>query len=540
MLKNFFIILIITVLTASLITGCGENNGFLGETLEEKEMITSSEVNISIEKIRTLNPIITKDEDAFYINKLIYEGLFGFDKDLNIISVLADDYTYGEGGYSVAIKLKKGVKWHDGRELTAEDVKFTIESYQNASYTGNTLYTSYINNIKYVKLDREDPYRLEISFITNDNISMSNFTFPIIPKHQFKNVSAAKLASEGFIPIGTGPYKVVEYNELTHITLIGNELYYNGNIPQNTMNFQIMPDKLAAINLMEMNNISLIFSKDIDRDTLYSNKDVNVVSFISNEVELVGFNFKNSNMKNKKVRKAIANAINVKEIIEAGYFKNGIINDNIYYPNYLGIKSDENQYHYDILNSRKLLTEAGYIDRDGDGIVESVNNEKLVIRVLVNSEDQQRIAAAQIIKNGLDKLPIESFIIYKDWTSYNSDLAKGDFDIFIGGFQFRENYDMRSLLHTNYANVIGYSNPALDILLDKMESGISSEEKKNTFTKIKNILNDDLPYYCLLYKTYGAIASTALEGEIKSNFYNLYNGCQTWKCVYEKPAVVAE
>ena len=160
--------------------------------------------------------------------------------------------------------------------------------------------------------------------------------------------------------------------------------------------------------------------------------------------------------------------------------------------------------------------------------------------VLVNSEDQQRTAAAQIIKNGLDKLPIQSYIINKDWSAYNTDLSKGNFDIFIGGYQLKDNYDMRSMLHTNYLNVIGYSNPTLDVLLDKMESGISKNEKKSTFTKIKAILNEDLPYFCLLYKTYGAIASPALKGEIKPYFYNLYNGCENWSCVFEKPAVVAE
>ena len=68
--------------------------------------------------------------------------------------------------------------------------------------------------------------------------------------------------------------------------------------------FETFPDKKDAINLMEVNNISLIFSKEADRNTRYQNQDVNVVSFLSNEVELLGFNFRNAAMKNKLCEKS--------------------------------------------------------------------------------------------------------------------------------------------------------------------------------------------------------------------------------------------
>ncbi|MBR0596699.1 ABC transporter substrate-binding protein [Sinanaerobacter chloroacetimidivorans] len=537
MLKKFIAIGTAVLIAASGLTGCGETTSFLGGNPEEKvETVTSSEIYIPIEKIRTLNPVIAKDEDAYYINKLIYDGLFGFNENLGLVSQLADSYSYSQDGSSVTLNLKRGILWHDGQEVTADDVKFSIEAYINASYTNVTLYTSYVQNISSVKLVKNDPYQLEVYFKQNNQISLENFTFPIIPKHKFKSLDATRTASEGFIPVGTGAYRVVDINELSHIILKGNENYHGGYTPKNTLHFQIMPDKVNAINLMEVNNISLTYSKEIDRDTIYTNKDVNVVPFPSNEVELIGFNFRNNALVNKKVRQAIACAIDTQEILEAGYFKNGMFNDNIYYPNFLGVASSENNYKFDITRAKALLTEAGYIDRNGDGLVENALNEEVSINILVNAEDQSRIAAAEIIKKGLDKLPIRSNIITKDWNGYQSDLASGNFDIYLGGYQIKETYDMRPFLHTGFGNVIGYSNPALDLLLDKMESGISVKDRASTYTKIKDILTDDLPYFCLLYKTYGAIASPSLQGEIKPYFNNLYHGCEKWFNVYEIPA----
>lgn len=541
MKKGFIAIVVILIITTLSLTGCEETPNFLGgKTEHEKNTVQSSEVYIPIEKIRTLNPIITKDEDAYYVNKLVYEGLFGFDKNLALTNHLADNYVYAEDGSSVTIRLKQGILWQDGQVLTAADVKFTIDALTSASYSNSTMYASSMSNIKYTKLDSQDPYSITIYFTNYNNISMTNFTFPIIPRHQFKSVEDAKQLRSNFIPIGTGPYTVTSYNELSHITLKGNQKYHGGDIPDNTLNFEIIPKKRDAINLMDVNNISLTFSKEIDRDTIYTNKDVNIVNFPSNEVELVGYNFRNIALKDKRVRRAIAGAIDTQEITESAYFKNGVQNDTIYYPDFLGISSGEAINGFDTKKAKELLTEAGYLDRNGDGLVENLNNEPITINILVNSEDPSRTAAAQIIKEGLDQLPIKSYITSKDWNGYNTDLASGNFDIYVGGYQIKENYDLRFLLHTNYGNLIGYSNTGLDILLDYMESGLSKKDREATYSRIKDILTDEVPYTCLLYKTYGAIASPTLEGELKPSFFNLYQGCEKWYSIFEEAAEPAE
>ncbi|MDD3169550.1 MAG: ABC transporter substrate-binding protein, partial [Eubacteriales bacterium] len=340
MLKKIIAVSAIFIIIISSLSGCGETTNFLGGAAqEEKKTIRSDEVFIPIEKIRTLNPIVTKDEDAYYVNKLIYEGLFGFDKNLALTNILADNYSYGQDATSVTINLKRGIAWQDGKELTAEDVKFTMDVIANAAYSNSTLYSTDISNVKYTKLNNKDPYQITIYFTNSQNIALSNFTFPIIPKHQFKNIEAAKKADPGFIPVGTGIYKVVDFNELSHIILKANENHHGGKLPTNTLNFQIIPEKRDAINLMDVNNISITFSKDLDRDTIYTNKDVSVINFPSNEAELIGFNFRSQVLKDAEVRKAIASSIDTVEIIESAYYKNGIQNDTIYFPNFLGVNS---------------------------------------------------------------------------------------------------------------------------------------------------------------------------------------------------------
>ena len=118
MAKKFIAIAAILIITLSSLAGCGETTNFLGGTTEqEKNTVRSDEVYIPIEKVRTLNPIITKDEDAYYVDKLIYEGLFGLDENLALDNVLADNYSYAPDGTSVTVNLKHGIYWQDGKEL---------------------------------------------------------------------------------------------------------------------------------------------------------------------------------------------------------------------------------------------------------------------------------------------------------------------------------------------------------------------------------------------------------------------------------------
>ena len=94
--------------------------------------------------------------------------------------------------------------------------------------------------------------------------------------------------------------------------------------------------------------------------------------------------------------------------------------------------------------------------------------------------------------------------------------------------------DLRDILSTDgTSNFIGYSNTKLDRYLNQMGFGIEEDTAVNKYKQIKQVINSDLPYYCVLYKTYGAIKAPSLEGTVSPSFNNYYYGCGNWKCKYE-------
>ena len=536
--KRYKILIAAFALLLFIMAGCGGEGVFLGGGGEVKYRVERT-IYLPMEKVRTLNPMISKDEDTYQISKLIYDSLFELDSNLEPQKKLADSFSYSEDKLTLTIDLKKGVKWHDGEELTAADVKFSIDAYINLSYGNETLYSSYVANIKSVSTVKSDIYRVIITFKSPGNVGTENLVFPILPSHQFRRPSDVRQATDAFMPIGTGPYKVISYNNLSKLVLGANNDYYS-DAPKNNLEFTIFPQKKDAINLIDIGSISLIINDGMDRDTLISNMNVNTVNFVSNRAEFIAFNMRSALMNDENIRKAVAYAVDSDEIIESAYLKSGIPSNTIYYPYYFGNRDDEELYPYDIDKAAELVAEAGFRDVDGDGYVEDKDGEHISAEILVNSDDQSRVAASQIIKNALDKLSLDTYIIYCDRDEYLSRIAAGEYDMYIGGYAFNERYDLRDILYSGNGNITGYSNQDIDDLLDEMQSGISNAQKADTFQKVNSILEDELPYYCILYKTYGAISTSALEGEVGPLFNNYFKGCGEWVCQYEIPAVVAE
>ena len=92
--------------------------------------------------------------------------------------------------------------------------------------------------------------------------------------------------------------------------------------------------------------------------------------------------------------------------------------------------------------------------------------------------------------------------------------------------------DMRALLGYDETNMSRFEDPELIELLDKLRSGLSVEDMKEVYLKIRDITTDEVPYYCLMYRTYGAMLATSFEGEPAPVWNRFYNGCGSWKSKY--------
>ncbi|NLK71779.1 MAG: ABC transporter substrate-binding protein [Clostridiales bacterium] len=527
-LKN--IILIIVFASILFAAGCGPSlQDNKGENVQPIPEIIN-EVSIPILKYKTVNPFVSKDQSIYFIDKLIYEGLIDLDEYLRPMPLLAESWEYQNDGYELIFHLKKNVLWHDGNVFSANDVVYTINTLKNNNKYPPSKYKFYVSNIK--KIDKIDDYTVKIIFNSNYDNSIERFIFPIFSQKYNASVGNVYEDIAGYTPVGTGPYKIDEIEKLKYIKLCSFENYWGKEKALNSLIFKVVPSSEEAIQLLEIDDIQIAFSYNYDWEKYREDRSLSIYNFPTNELEVLGFNIKNEVLSDRRVRQAISFAINRDDIINT-YLGAGIKSDNLYPPYYLNINESKGLYPYSPAKALYLLQEAGFENRDSDRYLEDMNGNELSFNILVNEENKDRIDSAKIINKSLDKIGVSSNIIYVSFDEYESYLEQGKFDLFLGGWSTSPLVDLRFILHSNL-NKTGYVNTYLDFLLADLQRNHTIEEKEKIFEEIQNILNEDVPYYCLLYKNYGVIAKNNLVGDIKSRFFDIYNGSESWQIIKPK------
>ena len=515
-----------------IVSGCNASIENSEEAPQKKGIpVILNEVSIPMLNYKTLNPVVSKDESIYYLNKLIYESLVDLDKSLKAVPLLAEKWEYLQDGHELILYLQKNVIWHNGSEFSSDDVVFTINTYLNNKQHEPSPYKIFLANIN--KVEKVDEHTVRIIFKNNYDNSIEHFVFPILPEDA--SSGNIYINTTGFIPVGTGPYIVEEIEKLKYIKLKGNKQYWGDQKPLNNLTFKIVPSPEESIGLLEINDIHIAYSHTTDWGKYKEDKSLSIHEFISNEVEFIGFNFKNEALSDRRVRQAICHAIDTEEIIKHIYLGAAAESDSIFYPDYLK-ESDSNSknfYNFNQDKSKELLKEAGYEDRNNNSVLEDINGKELSINLLVNSENKNRMDCAKIIKKSLDKIGIFTNIIYVGFDTYTQQINRGDFDLYLGGWHVSHLMDFRFALHSEYGNSIHYHNDYLNYLLVELQRNHTDEKKEELLDEIETIIGEDLPYYCLLYKKYGAVSTNELVGEIDPVFFDFYSGAKTWQIIRE-------
>lgn len=374
-MKKSFILISILILTL-VFTGC-ENAIPLFRNSDTDKFKESGKVHIAMESVRSLNPTNSKDEDTYYISYLLFDSLFALDSNLTPTPVLVDSYSYDENGRALQLKLKNDIKFSDASSLDAYDVKYSIDSYM--ANRNKHVYSDKVETISYVNVISEN--ELIINFSSEDNAGLDNLVFPILSSQQDQIDTK---------PVGSGPYKVKSYDIGKGITLIPNKSYREEIEVDNRLIFDILPNKEDALKMLGVGMVSFAVSEDINRDVVLKNPDIKIKTIISNEVDWLAFNFNSEILSNNYMRKAIATAIDRKEVIDSAYFNNGVQSDTIYFPGYLGVGSSGNQYSYDENLAKDFIKKAGFEDKNNDGYCDDKNGNRIELNIVTDEDNQSK------------------------------------------------------------------------------------------------------------------------------------------------------
>ena len=476
---------------------------------------------LAAERFDTLNPLVSQSEDVYYISKLIYDGLFEFDENMNAAPKLVQEYTVDTEKAAIHIELKEGVKWHSGKSLKAEDVRFTVNAIKQAG--SKSPYYNKCSRIMYVNV--QNNRELTIYFNNNYDCSLDMLTFPIVPSADYDNAYQFVVDTENFKPDGTGMYEYASYNYLKRLRLKPNEDYYE-TAATNKIYISILPDSSYASALTEINEVTCYIDKSADGYSTVMDKDLAMYDIISGQVEFVVFNTKKANLSSEKMRRAIAYGIDSEKIVKNAYASDAVLADTLYYPNFLGVAETGQMSDYNYEKAKELLAELGLADVDADGLLEDASGNSVSFTILVKKSNAQRVSAGRIIKKNLETLGIEANVKALSAKEYKQAVAAKNFDLLIAGCEMEETYDLREFF--NGKNDWGYYDGDLLAKVRELERLYSEEEQKDKYIQVKEALLEQMPYYTLCYKKMRLVGISTFTAESLPTFDNIYKNCNTW------------
>ena len=259
-----------------------------------------------------LNPILAGDSASSTINSYIFNGLLKYDKDLNLVCDLAENYEILNNGLQILFKLKKNILWHDGKSFTVHDVKFTYDKLIDEKT--RTPFSSDYLAIK--KFNIIDDYTFAVEYNEPFAPILESWCMGIIPKHIFdtEDINTSKYNRQ---PIGTGQFKFEKWITDQKIVLSANPDYYEGKPYIEKYLFRIIPDQ--SVQFLELRNETIDeISLTPDQWNAYPIffKEYNKYSYPSFSFTFLGFNLLKEPYDNKKFRQAINYAIDKQDIIK--------------------------------------------------------------------------------------------------------------------------------------------------------------------------------------------------------------------------------
>lgn len=540
MVKRFLVGLLAVALLAA---GCStkSNNGQPGPAPEGNKPVEGGTLNLSMYSAPkgVFNPVLYDEKYDGNVIGLVFNGLLRTNEKLEWICDLCQTFEISPDNKTVTFTLRDGLKWHDGKPVTTKDVAFTFMTMLHPDYPGvrTSDYSALLgvdamlteryalnDDVEAKKVTKEDAAAKikaswekwlagdgktaihviddkKISFTTTEPYAplLQNLAFSIIPEHAFAGVEISKMADAPATkkPIGTGPYKFVEYVTDQYVRLERNPDYFMGKPYIQNVIYKIA-NQDVAISQLQAGELDYLESNPKDVELLKDDKNIQVVSNQDFGYQYMGFNFDNPLFKDKTVRQAIMYAIDRNSMVKTllqGY--GTVMNSHI--PPVMQWAYDASQlnpYPYNQQKAQELLAQAGWKDKNADGYL-TKDGKVFEFTLVYPSGNTVRMASAPLIQANLKAVGIKANTQMLEFAS----LSKAVFDdrkmdAWLAGWSLSLDPDPGSIFlpDNKWGKVTGWTNPRSEELIKSGTKKIKPEERRPIYVEWAKILNDELPY----------------------------------------------
>jgi peptide/nickel transport system substrate-binding protein/microcin C transport system substrate-binding protein len=463
------------------------------------------------------------------------------ERDLNTyewIPAIAEKWEISRDNREFTFKLRKDAYFHDGSRVTAEDVKFSFEEAKRQSLSGK-FGSAFMDGLKSIEIIDSQTIKFHAKDTYYQNFGTIYYVY-IIPKHIYGVVNARRSAGEGFVC--AGPYKFESWDLKKKIVLKKFDRWFGRNQSEwagyynfDTIVFHFIQNNSKLVDLIAKKQVDyspvVTFNKKSDKRVKKLAKRVVNKTPMSSLV--VGVNFRNSVLKDQRVRRALSLLFD-RESINRKFFEKAFELANGPFPLNSNYNSGGPSLEFSPSRARALLTEAGWLDSNGDGVLDKSSKDSLQNLELVlafNNRTYEPALSAWVAEARKSGVVIK--MRYYEGLSIFDSVERDNVDLWTFNLmddQIEE--DPTAIYHSPQMGQIGYNlgnyvNPEVDRLLEDARMTVQYKKRIESFRKLGNMLRDDLPFiYLFSSKNIDYLVSDRVGRPADTFNYGI--GVETW------------
>jgi oligopeptide transport system substrate-binding protein len=510
-----------------LVAGCGDRKGgFSNRGSAAKENV----FRYPIPSLTTVDPAMVQDGDTIDVLQQVYEGLTAWSPENTPVGNLAESWEVSPDGKTYTFKIRQGVKFHSGREVKAEDFKYSLERVADPALNSPTVLT-YLGDIVGLK-DKVEKRAKEISgvkvvddstlTITIDKprpYFLARLTYPasFVVDKDFAKMGVEITDVKGMI--GTGPYKAERFEPEQIVILASNKDYWGGAPAIDKIERPTIKDALTRLNKFKNGEVDLT---RIERSDIAGIQNDSALKdqlhlFDRPSMYYMGMNVGMAPFDNKLVRQAFAYAIDRNKITADVL---GGVNSPakaIIPPGIPGYRENAPSFDHDPAKAKQLLSEAGY--PNGQGFPKVVMYHR-------DGQPDVKLVAEALVTQLRQNLGIEATTQEVPWATYLARHNKDELPLFHmrWGADYLDAENFLSVLLAGYSNEnhVKYRNPTYDALCGKADTLIGSEsERIKLYQQAEDIVLNDAPFVPIYYEKQAELISPRVKDMRESAFGHL-------------------
>jgi peptide/nickel transport system substrate-binding protein len=453
---------------------------------------TAGELVMMLEKrVETFDPRVSADSAAERLRQLIFNALTRKNEKFEPVGDLAESFTNSPDYKTFTFRLRPNVKFHDGRVLSAADVKYTFDTMLAKGFR-SAKKIELEGALESVALDPANP----LSIVFNCKMPFPGLPNALVPVGIIPEGSTDTQPKQ---PIGTGPFRFVSYTEDQEIVLAAYKDFFAGAPNIESLRIKIIPDNSTRESELRKGSVDLAINADFDPVTIEGlQKAENIKVDLAEGTNLthLGVNLLDPILKDQRVRQALAYGIDREQIIRDVLRSQARPAHSILPPSQEIYEPSVTQYNYNPNRAKQLLDEAGRPEKDGQPRL------KLTLKTSTISLARK---TGEALQEQLRRIGVQVELQSLEQQKLTQDMVDGNFQLYlrtmVGGNQspdiFKFVYGSKSV-PPNGQNRSRYSNPQVDKLLEEAQTA-TSERRKQIFSEVQKILSNELPQIYLWY-----------------------------------------